>query len=817
MKNKLNLFDYLLFVLAILLGVVFIYLYPKIYPTAGIKFKLSAGEAVARATQLVSQFGYSVENYRQDVSFYLDQQQVGYLNRTVGLPRTNELMQDSIQAAYWQIRWRQTGELREINIQASSGEPINAQVKNSLFGEISVKLALNGELLAFATNLEDSTHGANLNDSLARQLAFDFLTQKLKIDVTNFHPTLPTVKKQPHRTDYIFKWQCPKTIAGENLERSVTVLGDKVGAYEFSYRIPGTPEASKKLFSEISTLLYAIIFLVYFFFIAFLVIRLLKNDNLSLKTGIFWGILVAVALAITMWLETANEESYALIFTLLIPSVLLGFVTGVLFAVGDASARQIWHEKLFTFDALRHRIIFFPQFGNMLLRGLAGGVLLTGVVTLVLLAGSHLGGFRLTRESFRLEFLATDFPLLFLVARLLIHLVNQEIVFRLITISFLRKYLKNLISIITVSALAASFFQPGVFSFTSKIVFFDLLLGLTVSGVLSILFIRYDFLTALLAAFSSQLFFEGYALIQYGHSVFYVSGFAVFILLGLLVVIALIGKLRRKHENLELEKLSPPYVARMTERERLIRELEIARQVQLGFLPKSLPQIPGLEVASLCLPAKEVGGDYYDFVRLDQNRLAIVIGDVSGKGISAAFYMTLMKGLLQAQARAEFSPRQVMISLNRLFYENVERGTFISMIYAVFDLHKQTVTLARAGHNPVIVKAGNHPGSRKLFPRGLALGLEGGLIFNQTIEELTIGFQPEDYFVFYTDGITEAMNEQWVEFGENALVSLVEQNSVASAEQLLLVVKNQVKAFVGKAPQHDDMTMVVIKIRKSAS
>src|SRR5690606_4425591 len=145
---------------------------------------------------------------------------------------------------------------------------------------------------------------------------------------------------------------------------------------------------------------------------------------------------------------------------------------------------------------------------------------------------------------------------------------------------------------------------------------------------------------------------------------------------------------------------TPAFAKNITERQRLQRELEIARDVQMSFLPKSTPDFSGLDIASQCIPAHEVGGDYYDFVKLDKNRLGIIIGDVSGKGTEAAFYMTLTKGFLKALSRSSDSPAAVLSNMNELFYENVERGTFISMIYGIFDIEKNALKLARAGHNP---------------------------------------------------------------------------------------------------------------------
>jgi sigma-B regulation protein RsbU (phosphoserine phosphatase) len=240
--------------------------------------------------------------------------------------------------------------------------------------------------------------------------------------------------------------------------------------------------------------------------------------------------------------------------------------------------------------------------------------------------------------------------------------------------------------------------------------------------------------------------------------------------------------------------------------------LEIARNVQLTFLPRAEPKIEGMDVSSLCVPAREVGGDYYDFIELSPRKLGVVIGDVSGKGISAAFYMTLTKGFLRSQAKGPFSPREILINMNELFYENAERGIFISMIYALFDLEARTLTFARAGHNPMILRRPGKGEAEELDAPGIALGLERGDIFSQTIEERTIGIEKKDVFFFYTDGLNETQNLRQEEFGEDRLLELVEKHSQLPSEELLYRVQEEIMAFAGEASQHDDMTAVVVRI-----
>jgi len=256
----------------------------------------------------------------------------------------------------------------------------------------------------------------------------------------------------------------------------------------------------------------------------------------------------------------------------------------------------------------------------------------------------------------------------------------------------------------------------------------------------------------------------------------------------------------------------PAFALNITERQRLQRELEIARDIQMSFLPKKNPLINYLDIASICIPALEVGGDYYDFIQFDGNKLGVIIGDVSGKGTQAAFYMILTKGFLKALAKSFRSPLKFLQDMNTLFYENVERGTFISMVCGIFDLENKKFMLARAGHNPVIVRKSAQKNAGTLHPTGLAIGLEKGIVFNKTIQEIEIEITKGDIFVFYTDGFTEARNKFKEEFGEERLVDIVKNNSGLTSEEILNQIIKEVKTFMGKTPQHDDMTMIVAKI-----
>jgi serine phosphatase RsbU (regulator of sigma subunit) len=254
------------------------------------------------------------------------------------------------------------------------------------------------------------------------------------------------------------------------------------------------------------------------------------------------------------------------------------------------------------------------------------------------------------------------------------------------------------------------------------------------------------------------------------------------------------------------------------EKKRLEEELRIAHEIQMSLLPQAPASIPGLSVTALCVPAREVGGDYYDFLRLDEHRLAVLIADVAGKGTSAALYMAELKGLVISLSRTYSSPRELLIMANHLIAEHLDARSFITMTYAVIDLSARTMTYARAGHTPLMYYPGGAALSERrvqvLAPDGLVLGLkiDDGRLFDRLLVEQTIALSTGDVCLFFTDGITEAMNSQDDCYGEHRLGRLIEDHGHLPCEELRERMLRDVEAFVGAAPQHDDMTMILLKI-----
>jgi sigma-B regulation protein RsbU (phosphoserine phosphatase) len=253
------------------------------------------------------------------------------------------------------------------------------------------------------------------------------------------------------------------------------------------------------------------------------------------------------------------------------------------------------------------------------------------------------------------------------------------------------------------------------------------------------------------------------------------------------------------------------------EKERLEEELRIARSIQMSLLPSGSLSMRGVSLTGHCEPAREVGGDYYDFLPLDDHRMGILIADVAGKGTSAALYMAELKGLMLSLSELHASPRDLLIDANRIISKHLDARSFITMTYAVVDVDRRTLTVARAGHCPMVFVPGPHATSRaaqSLQPDGMVLGLalDTGDMFTRVLEEMTVPLGDGDLFVLYTDGISEAMNTEGDCFGDARLAELACEHADLGSSELRERILGEVHRFAGSAAQHDDMTMVLVKI-----
>lgn len=243
---------------------------------------------------------------------------------------------------------------------------------------------------------------------------------------------------------------------------------------------------------------------------------------------------------------------------------------------------------------------------------------------------------------------------------------------------------------------------------------------------------------------------------------------------------------------------------------RLKEEARMARNIQLNFLPKGVPDVPGYEIAGKSIPALNVGGDYYDFIRLDDDRYAVSLGDVSGNGLAAALVMANLQATIRGQAMFDPGPSKVLERANKLLYRSTNSRTFISLFYGILDARNHTLTYANAGQDlPIIFTPGGN-GTRTLTVNGIVLGVVEDAVYRQE----TVGIGAGERLLLYTDGIPEAMNDHREQFGAERLADTVRRERAWSVRTVIENVFTSVHAHVGGSFQADDMTVVMIE-RKS--
>jgi sigma-B regulation protein RsbU (phosphoserine phosphatase) len=243
---------------------------------------------------------------------------------------------------------------------------------------------------------------------------------------------------------------------------------------------------------------------------------------------------------------------------------------------------------------------------------------------------------------------------------------------------------------------------------------------------------------------------------------------------------------------------------------RIERDLDLARKIQQSLLPKCNPNVNGLDICGQMVPAMQVGGDYYDLIPISPTRLFVVVGDVSGKGLSASLYMTKLQTMMQVACMGNKSPRDILIEINRNLYVSMEKDWFITITLALFDLEKNIVRVCRAGHAPLLAASNGTVSAYRT--QGIGVGLEKGTIFDRTLVEEEISLSAGKIFAFYSDGITEAINEKEEFFGEDKLADLLKGKTNITSTKLMDEIWESLKQFRGKAEQNDDMTMVLVKV-----
>jgi sigma-B regulation protein RsbU (phosphoserine phosphatase) len=247
------------------------------------------------------------------------------------------------------------------------------------------------------------------------------------------------------------------------------------------------------------------------------------------------------------------------------------------------------------------------------------------------------------------------------------------------------------------------------------------------------------------------------------------------------------------------------------EKKRLDHDLEIARDIQRILLPAEAPAINGFQISGISVPARQVSGDYFDYIRVDDERLGVAIADVSGKGVPASLIMAICRSVLRSEAARNPSPADVLRKVNRQLYPDIKEDMFISMAYLILDHQRHGITLARAGHDaPLLYKQQSQTVTPVKSP-GMVVGIDSGSVFDRLTTDFAVPLERDDCLVLYTDGVTEALNSEEDEFGLDRMIQSVRASANDGAQTIVKRIIEDVRNFTGSVPQNDDITLIAIR------
>lgn len=805
---------FLISILAVAGLAIGVYFMPKVNPFFASNPRIDRAEARRAAEKCLQQQGFDSRGYFADEVFVYDGSGLDYLMGVFGVAPIIEIgREDRLPLSYWHFNYYR-------NV------PRDSQNEN-----FTVRISSSGRLLGFAHGIPDSTAGDSLSAEQALSLAKSAMSDWPDIQFADFRQEHFSSTTKTNRVDHKLIFSRKASNLGEGAEViEFYIAGSALTKVWNYFREPEDFLATSGVVGSANVLINTISAIVFVFLLVWCIAAFLRkyhDGEIGVRTGLWLGGIVLMVLmlnVINTWDRMGYGATFGQVSQLYTKFIMLGLqiffgfilIALMVFAswtVGEHAIRTDKPRVLAGADSLFNHKWITKNLGRELPLGVAFGLMLFGLIQLVV--------FSMIRFAGALPRLGTGvgggfdsyLPVLGVVVGIVMGGLFDEIVFRLFAISLLRRKFKSTWIAIVVSAVLYGFFlvffsdtysfRPGYAMLLPAI-----LLGLTQGFV----FWRYG-LVAAMASNAVYSAISNFAPWLGADSSFILgNGVAGIALLAGILMVGLTGAWRGEQFEYNADD-EPAHIRRIKERVRLQKELEIARRVQVGLLPKVQPSIAGFDIAGACLPALEVGGDYFDYVDLQDGNLGIAVGDVSGKGVPAAIYMTLTKGILQSHAEEELSPKQVLSKVNHLMYRTIERSWYVSMFYAVLDSRKKLLRFARAGHNPAIVFSSGESESRLLKPSGIGLGLEVGPIFVKTLVEGELQLSSGDTLVFYTDGFTEAMNSQLEEFGDERFLNVLHRHSNGSAAELVQRAFDEVREFAGDHPQHDDMTIVVLKAK----
>ena len=790
--------------------ILFLFLFPRVQHSASLNVEINHQEAIQIAEQYLLQndkVSSTSQFTKRNTVFFADNRYKNYYKQINATDGERDLLETHSPPYYWKVLLL---------------DPSNQE--RYLF-----KVDIKGKIFDYTFESSMDEPGARLLPRTAESIARSYLRQSMDINWALYSRIDANSVERDKRTDHTFTWRTNNPAVGDvRFALNATVSGDEVTSWsrttefpeEFDQRLTrhGLDRNVINLSNFVAALLLWIVAL-------FIFAQRFRASEISVRNGlivsfIFLTLNVLYYIDIYSVLENINvptqnpENRFIAYFSIGTQVFFTALFLFFIWMAGETHSRDLWPKKLRAVDGLFARYFFFPDLGRAILRGFSLGLIQLGILYVL---------FSFAKEDPDVWFIVASTEAQYLSAQISsrLYIPLTPLLYAgigaflttgyalLFSLSLLKKTLKSTLGAILVSWLFFAILFNDIQSVFP--VWFASVCGVVISLFNYVYFYRYDLMTVIIGNFI-LLALPGVGLFLFqSDSALVTSGIVGIVLLFGLFLFGVVIRLRGT--PLKEAKIVPEYARNISERQRLKLELDVARRAQLQMLPQSLPSVPGLDIAAFSEPAREVGGDYFDFFYSDEQHLGFAIGDVSGKGMPAALYMTLLKGAIQSQSTIHRSPKDLLRSINKTFFNAAERNTFVTLLYGTIDVESKVLRFARAGHNPILIHRPLKNDLIFLQPRGLGIGLEKGAIFDRVIEEECFSLQSGDTLIAYTDGLIEARNLRDEEFSQERLDALITAKAFASAEELLHRIKEGYLSFTGRAEPHDDLTCLVIKIQ----
>jgi phosphoserine phosphatase RsbU/P len=804
--------EYVLWSIAGILGILlFVTLQPRVTPLSSVPLTIGREDAARIAVAYLAKQGFKtneLDTLARSVRFFPSQTQERSYQVLDFPAEAYRFLERHSPAYYWHVGWFN-----------SDGKPA-----------YEVVISCDGIPFGFNHYQPADERGAILTQDEAQAILEKFLTVTMGINLEDYELLEVSSDRQKARTDYSFNYFSKFNFPGSiQLRLRTLIRGDVVDHVTTYYSLPErfTLDSIQELSTEriFQALVAPTIFVIIFILLSIQYILRFHAGEIAIKAPVVVGIIYAAVMAILglnafdLWAHVGGEIAPTM---RMLGYTVVWFLVGILgavmileaWSVGDSLVRERWGPKLLRFDKISQGRILFPSLWPSMFVGTMAGLLMAGLWSLLTLAFKTY--FNAWTETKAVDFLFSSYlPAIEVVGEGFTDALFYTVLGPLFLLAFFKKYLRPFRSEL-VNTIVAVALMAVLISFSQSVIpvypmYWRVLIAFFLSLLVGWIFLRYDLTTVFVSFLIVNVIPYAFPLLIADNRFFFTSGIIACAVAFVPLVVGAIAGVRGRELSPEELAEKPSYVRLITARERMAHELEIARNVQMSLLPKSNPLAEGFDIAGICLPAFEVGGDYYDFFQLGNGKIGIAIGDVSGKGVPAAIYMTLTKGILQSCATGNSSPREVLNNLNKQMYLNIERNSFVSVFYGVLDMSRRVIRFARAGHNPAILAHKDHDKNLLLIPKGIAVGLESGQKFYDILQEEEVFLQSGDVLTFYTDGFTEARTDKGDEFGEERLLQLLAAHKHRSANAIIQEIVRAVREYVGIHPQIDDMTMVVVK------